>query len=315
MRRSSERLHRERWGLILAGGEGLRLRPLTRIIAGDERPKQFCSVLGAESLFEQTWRRAALEISRTRIAVVLTEAHERYYAPLIAGRPRHYVVVQPENRGTAAAILYGAQRIAAIAPLGAVAVLPSDHYVSDDSLFMDHVAAAFAAVEARPDLMVLLGITPVGAETEYGWIEAGEPIPDRDSLRRVTRFWEKPAPMLARALLEQGCLWNSFVVVARVPALLAMVRGTLPKLAEAFDRVQSVVGTGAESPEVRRLYRDLAPLSFSDDLLARCPANLAVLPVHGVRWSDWGQPNRVMETLGRLGAVPAWAERVAAQSA
>ena len=162
MRRSSERHHRERWGLILAGGEGLRLRSLTRVIAGDGRPKQFCSVLGPESLLEQTWRRAALEIPPARTAVVVTEAHERYYAPLVAGRPRHCVVVQPENRGTAAAILYGALRIAAMAPLGAVAVLPSDHYVSDDSVFMDHVAAAFAAVEARPDLMVLLGITPEG---------------------------------------------------------------------------------------------------------------------------------------------------------
>jgi mannose-1-phosphate guanylyltransferase len=247
--------------------------------------------------------------------VVLTEAHERYYAPLVAGRPRHCVVVQPENRGTAAAILYGALRIAAIAPLGAVAVLPSDHYVSDDSVFMDHVAAAFAAVEARPELVVLLGITPEGAETEYGWIEPGERIPARGSLLRVARFWEKPAPMLARLLLYRGCLWNSFVVVAGIPALLTMVRGTLPNLAKAFAAVQPVVGTAAESPAIRTLYRHLAPLSFSDDVLARCPANLAVLPVEGVRWSDWGRPKRVMETLGRLGVEPAWAEHVAAQSA
>ena len=104
-------------------------------------------------------------------------------------------------------------------------------------------------------------------------------------------------------------------MVAGIPALLAMVRGTLPKLAGAFDPVRPVVETAAESPAVRTLYRDLAPLSFSDDVLARCPANLAVLPVEGVRWSDWGQPKRVMETLGRLGVEPAWAERVAAQSA
>ena len=311
MRQSSERHQRERWGLILAGGDGLRLRSLTRVVAGDERPKQFCSVLGTESLLEQTWRRAALEIPPARTAVVVTEAHEHYYAPLVAGRPRHCVVVQPENRGTAAAILSGALRIAAIAPLGAVAVLPSDHYVSDDSVFMDHVAAAFAAVEAQPELVVLLGITPEGPETEYGWIEPGARITDRGSLRRVARFWEKPAPRLAQALLERGCLWNSFVVVAGIPALLAMIRGTLPKLARAFDPVQPLVGTAAESPAVRALYRDLAPLSFSDDVLARCPANLAVLPVEGVRWSDLGQPNRLMETLGRLGVEPAWTEGVA----
>jgi mannose-1-phosphate guanylyltransferase len=262
-------------------------------------------------MIEQTCRRAALEIPAARTAVIFTEAHERDYAPLVAGRPRHCVVVQPENRGTAAAILYGTLRIAAIAPLGAVAVLPSDHYVSDDSVFMEHVAAAFAVVEARPELVVLLGITPEGAETEYGWIEPGARITARGSLRRAARFWEKPAPRLAQVLLERGCLWNSFVVVAGIPALLVMIRGTLPKLARAFDPVQPLVGTAAESPAVRALYRNLAPLSFSTDVLARGPANLAVLPVEGTQWSDWGQPNRVMETLDRLCVEPAWTERVA----
>ena len=244
--------------------------------------------------------------------VVLTRAHERYYIPFIANRPPHSVVIQPENRGTAAAILYGTMRIAGIAPLGAVAVLPADHYVSDDSMFMGHVAAAFAAVEVRPDLVVLLGITPENAETEYGWIEPGEPIPGT-GLLRVARFLEKPAPQLARTLLGRGCVWNSFVVAARVPALLAMIRGTVPGLSRAFAPVQPPLRTAAEPPAVRALYESLAPLSFSDDVLAKRPANLAVLPVQGVQWSDWGQPKRVMETLGGMEA--AWGERTADQSA
>ena len=314
MRRSSAWRQGERWGLILAGGHGLRLRPLTRLIAGDERPKQFCSLLGSQSLLGRTCRRAALAIPPARTMVVLTRAHERYYIPFIANRPPHSVVIQPENRGTAAAILSGTMRIAGIAPLGAVAVLPSDHYVSDDSMFMGHVAAAFAAVEVRPDLVVLLGITPENAETEYGWIEPGEPIPGT-GLLRVARFWEKPAPQLARTLLDRGCVWNSFVVVARVPALLAMIQGAVPGLSRAFAPVQPLLGTAAEPPAVRALYESLAPLSFSDDVLAKRPANLAVLPVQGVQWSDWGQPKRVMETLGRLGMEPAWGERSAEQSA
>ncbi len=306
--------HRERWGLILAGGEGVRLRPLTRLIAGDERPKQFCSVLGPETLLEQTRRRAALVIPPARTLVVLTRAHVRYYAPLVAGMPPHCVIVQPENRGTAAAILYGALRIAASEPLGAVAILPSDHYVSDDSVFMGHVAAAFAAVRTRPDLVVLLGITPEGAEAEYGWIEPAEPIPG-SALFRVARFWEKPAPVLAQVLLDRGCLWNSFVIVARIPALLAMLRRAAPELACAFAAIEPAFGTVAEHWAARALYQTLAPLSFADDVLAGRPANLAVLSVEGVRWSDWGQPKRVIETLGRLGIEPAWAGRAAAMSA
>jgi mannose-1-phosphate guanylyltransferase len=314
MRQATEWHHRERWGLILAGGDGLRLRPLTRLIAGDERPKQFCSVLGRESLLEQTRRRAALAIPPARTLVVLTQTHERYYAPLVAGMPPHCVIVQPENRGTAAAILYGVLRIAATEPLGAVAILPSDHYVSDDSVFMGHVAAAFSAVRARPELVALLGITPECAETEYGWIEPAEPIPG-SALLRVARFWEKPVPLLARLLLDRGCLWNSFVMVARIPALLALIRSAAPDLERAFAAIQPMLGTVAEHGAVRALYRKLTPLSFSDDVLATRPANLAVLPVEGVRWSDWGQPKRVMETLGRLGIEPVWAGRATAQLA
>ena len=301
----------ERWGLILAGGEGLRLRSLTRVIAGDERPKQFCRVLGRETLLEQTRRRAARAIPPGRTLVVLTRAHERFYRPLLAGMEPHCAVVQPEARGTAAAILYGVLRIAATAPMAAVAVLPSDHYVSDDSVFMSYVAAAFSAVRARSELVVLLGVMPGSAEPEYGWIEPAEPIPGT-ALARVGRFWEKPAPPLARLLLGRGCLWNSFVMVARIPALLAMIRSTVPGLEGAFAAVRPMLGTAAERGAIRALYRDLTPLSFADDVLATRPANLAVLPVTGVRWSDWGQPKRVMETLGNLGITPAWAGRAAA---
>ena len=305
---------RERWGLILAGGEGARLRPLTRAITGDERPKQFCAVLGRETLLEQTRRRAALAVPPARTMLVLARRHERFYRPLIAGMPSHCAVIQPEDRGTAAGILYGLLRIAPLAPVGSVAIFPSDHYVSDDAAFMSHVRAAFAAARSRPDLVVLLGIEPESAETQYGWIEAAESIP-ATPLFRVGRFVEKPPQAVARMLLERGCLWNSFVMVGRIPAFLAMIRRAAPELDAAFARISLALGTAAESAAVRTLYARLRPMSFSDGMLAARPANLAVLPVRGVRWSDWGAPERVMGTLARLGVTPAWAERLAAQSA
>lgn len=296
--------------MILAGGEGTRLRPLTEMIAADGRPKQFCTLLGHETLLEQTWRRAESLIERGRTVTVLTEPHARFFAPLVARIPGRCLVIQPESRDTASAILYGLSRIAERAPMAAVAILPSDHYVSDDAVFMSHVGAAFDAVDVRPDLVVLLGIAPEGPETDYGWIEPGEAIPGGE-LWRVRCFWEKPASGMARALLDRGCLWNSFVVVARIPAIWSLIRAAAPELDTAFAAVRATFGTAAERGAVARLYAGLPAINFSEQVLATHPANLAVLPVTGVAWSDWGQPRRVLATLARLGLEPEWARRAA----
>lgn len=290
-----ESARRERWGVILAGGDGVRLRPLTRRIAGDDRPKQFCPLLGRETLLDRTRRRAAGLIQADRLLVVLTRAHEPFYAPVLGDAGSQLLAIQPENRGTAPAILYGLLRIAALAPRASVAIFPSDHHVADDDLFMRHAGAAFGALVDRPDLIVLLGITPDGPEVEYGWIEPGEPILGPQALYRVGRFWEKPSSDLAAMLWSRGCLWNSFVMVARVPALLALIRKAMPDLYHAFVAVRPTLGTPLEGEVLRPLYAHLPPTNFSKEVLETHPGRLAVLPVSGVGWTDLGDPRRVLD--------------------
>jgi mannose-1-phosphate guanylyltransferase len=288
--------------IILAGGDGTRLRSLTRRLAGDDRPKQFCALLGEQTLLEQTRRRAARLIAPARTLFVVTRVHEPYYDPALADASSDTVVVQPSNRGTAPAVLYALLRLRAVAPADAVVLLPSDHYVSDDDALMARVEGALDIVRARPESVVLLGIEPDRPETEYGWIEPAEVIPGRWAwpVYRVRRFWEKPPVEDARRLMRRGSLWNSFVVVANPAALEALIRGARPALGTAFVPLAARVGTAWEADAASGVYTRLAPADLSREVLQRHPEHLAVLPVSGLGWNDLGDPARVLVTQERL---------------
>ena len=284
------------WAVILAGGDGTRLRALTRRISGDDRPKQFCPVLGGDTLLDQTRHRAARLVDPDRTLFLLTRTHAPYYASLCETTPARSLVVQPENRGTAPAILLAMRRLLALGAREPVVLLPSDHHVSDDAAFMAHVADAFDAVEARPDLVILLGVQATRPEVEYGWIEPGLPVvgPFSGGLRRVRRFVEKPASEVAARLLARGALWNSFVIVSRPETLLALFTKTVPTL---VDWLAPVGGGGDDAEILESLYAGLSTIDFSKMVLSPSADALAVLPVKGVDWNDLGHPARVETVL------------------
>ena len=296
------------WAVILAGGDGTRLKSLTRHIAGDERPKQFCSVLGHGTLLEETQSRAALELAPARTLYVVNRAHENYYTPILSCKASENLVVQPRNRGTAPAILYSLLRIAARDPKAIVAFFPSDHYISDNDKFMAQIRTALDTAHKRPDLALLLGLEPESPEVEYGWIEPGRPIPGQKKIFGVRRFWEKPNKMLAQVLQLRGCLWNSFVMIASVQALLEIIESAIPALYHCFAGVAPHFGGASESTAIDGLYAKMSEVNFSHQVLALKPERLAVLKVTGVRWNDLGEPKRVMASLEMAGVRPRWAE-------
>ncbi len=291
--------------LILAGGEGVRSRPVTRALAGDERPKQFCALVGREPLLVETERRAAIVVPPSRTFFAVTRPHERWYREVLAGRRPSALVVQPANRGTAPAVLYGLLRIAARAPNAPVVILPSDHWVSDDAAFMAHAAAAIGLVRAHEHAVVLLGVAPTRPEPEYGWIEPSGPVAGVWSeLKHVRRFVEKPQPELALALERSGRnFWNTSVVVGRVEELLFLFAMARPDLVDAFLSIWPELGSASEADAVERLYARLPSADFSRDVLAERPASLTVLAVTGVLWEDVGHPSRILAARRHVAAA------------
>lgn len=291
-----------RWAIILAGGDGTRLYPLTRMLGLGNRPKQFCPFLDGETLLERTQRRVSLCVAPEQTLLVLTRSHERFYHSLLSGSAAEKLVIQPSNKGTAPAILYSLLKLARRAPSALVAFFPSDHYFSEDRAFIAQVEAAYEAARTC-GAVILLGIRPEAPEIQYGWIEPGEPVTAAAplGLRRVRGFWEKPSHGRASELMRQGCLWNSFVMIGRVKKFIDMIRRSTPELFAAFARMERHLDSLEEEGQVGLLYSEIPPVNFSEQVLSRWPTDIAVMSVEGVKWSDWGEPSRVLSDLARIG--------------
>lgn len=297
------------WAVILAGGQGTRLASLVERVHPDGRPKQYAVLVGSRSLLRQTLDRVALAVPPERTVVVATRSHAAFLAREFARGGAPKVLIQPVDRGTAAGVLLPVHWIAWRDPKAVVAVFPSDHFIGDDAAFMEHVSALPPRVERHPAHIALLGARPDSPECGYGWIEPGSEI--EPGLCLVRRFWEKPDAETAKACMDRGCLWNTFVVVARAAAILDAGRRALPALHEALAAIRPFSGTSAEARAIDRAYAAAPTANFSEKVLQAFPSLLAVSELPPLSWSDWGTPDRVLQTLRHEGLVPNWVEPLA----
>jgi mannose-1-phosphate guanylyltransferase len=299
-----------RAAIILAGGEGVRLRSVTRFITGqDDVPKQFCPMLDGVTWFENTLARVAQTFPLDHCFVVVKEKHRQFYEPLINDLPRSQIVVQPSDRGTAPAILYGMFRAKRLGPDTTVTLFPCDHHVSDNVRFSRQVSRALDAVDEHPSLAVLLGVMPDRIDTSYGWIEPAARVSSwTPDLFHVKRFWEKPRLELARTLLAGGCLWNTAIISARVSLLEAIIAEHAPDLYRSFCAALDQESSERERLVLDSLYEKLESVGFSEQVLSLARSSLAVQLVDDVQWSDLGEPQRLIDTFRALEARPAWFE-------
>jgi len=303
----------DRWGIVLSGGNGTRLRDLVYQRRADYLPKQYLNFIGKRSMLEHTLHRAEKLIPAQKLLTVIAKEHLQFkdVRRQIASRPQECVIVQPENKDTGPGILLPLLHLQKRNPAAVVTVFPSDHFILEEVLFMQHVERAFRIVESDPSRIVLLGMEPNEPDPEYGYILSGaNDSPDFDGSRTVEMFVEKPSADSANMMMRKGGLWNTLVLVVTCQTLLQSIERSIPELYRSFEPIQDAIGTPDEQQVIARAYQKLPSHNFSKGVLEILSfenrQNLRVLPVRGVTWTDWGTSDRLSKTLRQLGA-PDWA--------
>ena len=277
--------------ILLCGGSGTRLWPLSR----KGFPKQFTRLVGDRSLFAAS--AARLSGDGFAAPVVVTGSDFRFVVTeqlLAEGIDPGAVLIEPEGRNTAPAVLASALHVAQTDPDALMLVAPSDHAIADAAAFRATVQRGVPA--ARAGRIVTFGITPTRAETGYGWLELDTPATgDAVALKR---FVEKPDATRSQAMLEAGnFLWNAgiFLFSARtiLDAFAAHAPALLPPVRAAVDGAKADLGFLRLDPAA---WARAEAISIDYAVMERA-ANLSVVPFTGA-WTDLGGWDAVATEMG-----------------
>jgi len=302
------------WALVLAAGEGSRLRSLTTTPGGLSVPKQFCSLVGGPSLLQEALHRAEAVAPRQRICTVVAAQHRRWWEGPLWSLPDANIIVQPENCGTANGILLPLLHIIERDPDARVVLLPSDHHVRDEAVLARALRQATSLVSGHSEHILMLGVEPEELDPELGYILPS--YSDRRGAFHIAQFVEKPSITLARQLIDRGAMWNVFMLVGAARLFVQLIEQRYP---EIVMEMRAVVKRDASYPNdaiaAADLYDRLPDLDFSRHIVEGNEDHFRVLPVAPCGWSDLGTPQRVADTLRRLSDRSAAVETAVAATA
>lgn len=273
--------------VLLCGGSGTRLWPLSR----KSYPKQFVELVGTQTLFQASADRLTGGIGEMTFdtPVVITNSDFRFIVTEQLqgiGIDPKTILIEPEGRNTAPAVLAAALHLAASDPEAVMLVGPSDHVVPDVAAFQTCVQAALPALE-RGDL-VTFGITPTSPETGYGYLELESSPDDADGPIKLSRFVEKPKLEVAQSMLDQGnYLWNAGIFLFKAKDIIAAFEahspGLIAPVTASVEDAQADLGFLRLAPEPWAQAEDIS----IDYAVMERASNLSVMPFSGY-WSDLG---------------------------
>jgi mannose-1-phosphate guanylyltransferase/mannose-6-phosphate isomerase len=277
--------------VILSGGSGTRLWPMSRTLY----PKQLLSLLGHDSLLQQTVRRVADRQDFASPLLVANEEHRFIIAEQlreIAAVPRA-LLLEPVGRNTAPATCIAALALTETEPDPLMLVMPSDHTIGDLAAFAGAIERAAAA--ARAGALVSFGIAPHRAETGYGYIRRSGELDGAEGVFAVAEFVEKPGPEQAQAFLASGeHSWNSGIFLFPARVYLDELERLRPDMVAAC---RNALATAQRDSDFVRLGREAFAACDSDSVdyaVMEHTRRAAVVPV-SMGWNDVGSWDALWE--------------------
>jgi mannose-1-phosphate guanylyltransferase len=282
--------------LLLSGGSGTRLWPLSRV----GRPKQFLPLTGDNSLYQLTLLRLDGLPDQLPPLVVCNEAHRFVVGEQAAalGKSLQSILLEPEGRNTAPAIALGALKQLASGEDALLLVLPCDHVFGDITAFQQAVRTAMIA--ARDGKVVTFGIVPTSPETGYGYVKAGDSY--GDGIFDVARFFEKPNLVTAQGYLADGrYFWNSGMFLVKASVYMEQLRKFAPDIAAACESAFKLAGRDldfcrADPAHFRKCRSD------SIDYAVMEKTDLGVVVPMDAGWNDVGSWSSVWDVAAKDGA-------------
>lgn len=277
--------------LILAGGGGTRLWPISR----DETPKQFSRLFQGKSLFTITLERALKIVPPSHVYINTSAKYVPTIKKMARNIPPENIIGEPMRRDTAMAHGVGALFIYQQDPQAVVVNLASDHLISPITTFVSQIKTA-AQFAYENDYLITIGITPRFAHTGLGHIKASRPWNAYPNILVGEKFIEKPPLEVAQKYTDSGkYYWNAGIYIFKVKLFLDLLKKYSPKTTSLYTKLLDARGTSTEKQVMQTAYQ-MAPSISIDYAVSEKLAKFACLPSH-FEWTDVGDWKEVWKNL------------------
>ena len=283
------------YGVIMAGGSGTRLWPLSR----ESMPKQLIPIVRGESLLKLSFDRLRALLPAERIFVCTNNAHRDV---VIAGLPElkpANILGEPVGRDTANAVGFSAAVLGKIDPDAVFAIVTADHVIEPVDVFANAIRQGFAITKLDPMKLVTFGIVPTHGHTGLGYVQRGDALDGIAGAYQVLGFKEKPDKPTADRYVESGrYYWNSGMFVWRAATVMSTLKEYLPKSHEGLSTIAAAWGTPRQQAVIDDVYPTLQKISVDYAIMEPAGAKGRVAVVEmPVNWLDVGSWPQLSETL------------------